>query len=106
MLRVTVPRAALVELSAVNGKDALNAALLVEPKPAARRSPGCVVVTDAVAGLFELPITVPLPSTRFADAIPAKSAALTMRVEYKLEENVTVILSPACSGVAMYPEAT
>src|SRR5437588_553440 len=104
MLRVTLPSAALVGLRAGKGKLGVNVALLTDPKPAASRSPGCVVATEGVAGLFELPKTVPLVSTRLVDAMPEKSAALTSLVEYRLVENVTVTLSPACNGVATYPE--
>src|SRR6476646_39788 len=104
MLRATEPRRVPVGVSAVNGKPGVNVALFAEPKPAARRSPGCVAAIASVAGAAELPNTLPVASTRFVAAEPAKAAALTMRGEVRPGENVTVNLVPGCSAVDTYPE--
>src|SRR5262245_8028507 len=100
MLRTTLPSIVVVDVRAVKGKPGVRAAPVAEPKFATRSSPGCVVVRLGVEGAAELPCAPTAESTRFVDAIPAKSAALTSRVEYRLAEKVTVILSPACSAVA------
>src|SRR3954449_9722504 len=99
MLRATPLNAVPVGVSAVNGKPGTRVELLAELMLATRSSPGCVVVTFGVAGAVELPVAPALASTRLAEAMPAKSAALTSLVENRLAENVTVILSPGCSAV-------
>src|SRR5436305_1715451 len=106
MLRATPLSAVPTGVSAVNGKLAVKVVLFAEAKPATSSSPGCVVVTFGVAGAAELPKAPAATSTRFAEAMPEESAALINLVEKRLVEKVTVILSPACSAVDMYPDAT
>src|SRR5882672_2927873 len=95
MLRMTVPREPVAGVNAVKANAGVNVVPFADPKPATSSSAGCVVVMFGVLGAFELPVVPALVSTRFAEAMPTKSDALTSLVEDRLLENVTVILSPA-----------